>query len=231
MEKHKDQLIFDPTGTLVAKEQLMRTPEINGKYGVWLQAEYENGHIYTKEGTPVDALRVVKNSVQLHVIELDPEYIIPAPNRRGPLATRYGISSYSTDNHVVTTTIAEPIEKIIVPDMAPLLKNVTIEPAYNAFGYCFAGSQFWLPDPSIVIKEEFERTDNVTEADKIVLMAYDWVDDFGNDAYYPVHAVNRNQDGTISFKPEFKPLVQNAPMSQLRYRHNGNHEVFLRAAK
>ena len=102
--------------------------------------------------------------------------------------------------------------------------------SYNCFGYCFADSMVFLPDPTKFLEEEYEEVDR-DNAELILYKQYMGLGDDGKEMYIFYHAVKLLPNGNVSFKPGINELVEDVDSKQAILTYNFNHAVYYRKKK
>lgn len=99
--------------------------------------------------------------------------------------------------------------------------------SYNCFGYCFAESKVFLPDPTSFIIDDYEVT-NSEDAEIILFKKFDGFNDKGGELYSNSHAVKVLENGNVSFKPGINELIENVAREKAIHTYNYNHEVYIK---
>lgn len=117
------------------------------------------------------------------------------------------------------------------PNDMPDNKKYKIDVSYNCYGYCFADGKFFIEDPTQILKDEYEYTEKLDKADKIMLVSVGAIDNAGNENRAWVHGVNVNKDKTISYKPGINALITNVGVGQMNGSYNFNVPLYYKAKK
>lgn len=159
MQYKDSKLEFTPSSTV---NQLVEPCHFNKKLPDNQQivhiSHYRIGKLYTDKGNPVRTMSIIKDAFDLD--------LTPIQGEPKSLFGQY------------------PFTKLL--DHLNLRHDEFI-PHYNCFGFCFAESQFRIPDPTQILKDEYlECEENESE---IVVSFYDNT---------PVHAALRKENKYIA---------------------------------
>ena len=99
--------------------------------------------------------------------------------------------------------------------------------SYNCFGYCFAESKVFLPDPTKFLEEEYEEVER-ENAELILFKQFKGYGDNGEEIRIFFHAAKVLPNGNVSFKPGINALVEDVGIKETIYVYNLNHEAYYR---
>lgn len=99
--------------------------------------------------------------------------------------------------------------------------------SFNCFGYCFADSKVFLPNPTAFILDDYEEV-KFEDAELIIFKEYQGFNDLGEEIFNYSHAVKKLPSGNVSFKPGINPLVENISRDKAIHTYNFNHEIYLK---
>jgi len=99
--------------------------------------------------------------------------------------------------------------------------------SYNCFGYCFAESKVFLPDPTKFLEEEYEQVDS-EEAELILFKQFMGFGDHGEEIFVFSHGAKVLPNGNVSFKPGINALIEDVDRRYAIFTYNLNHEVCYR---
>jgi len=115
----------------------------------------------------------------------------------------------------------------LIPQPASFYDQFKFDISFNCFGYCFADSKVFLPNPTKFIIDDYEEV-NSENAEIIIFKEYGGFNDNGEEVYSFSHAVKVLPNGNVSFKPGINLLVENVPRSKAIHTYNFNYEIYLR---
>jgi len=99
--------------------------------------------------------------------------------------------------------------------------------SFNCFGYCFADSKVFIPNPTAFILDDYEEVP-FEEAELILFKEYQGYNDNGEEMFIYSHAVKILLNGNVSFKPGINPLIENIEREKAIHTYNFNHEIYLK---
>jgi hypothetical protein len=114
-----------------------------------------------------------------------------------------------------------------IPKLSSFLKQFNFDLSYNCFGYCFADSKVFLPDPTSFLKEEYEEV-AYEKAELILFKVHEGFGDNGEEVINYFHVVKVLANGKVSFKPGINKIVQNVDEELAIHNYNFNHEVYFK---
>ena len=116
-------------------------------------------------------------------------------------------------------------EKIDKP--ASYFDQFNFDLSYNCFGYCFAESKVFLPDPTKILEEEYEQVGQ-ENAELILFKQFKGFGDNGDEIHIFLHAAKILPNGNVSFKPGINGLIEDVDMKYAIFTYNFNHAVYYR---
>jgi len=117
--------------------------------------------------------------------------------------------------------------KATIHKPASYFKQFEFDLSYNCFGYCFAESSVFVPNPTSFLDEEYEQVE-FKDAELIQFKNHNGFGDNGEELIGYFHVVKILPNGNVSFKPGINKLVENVSREKAIYNYNFNHEVYFR---
>jgi len=181
---------FISSGSAIITSQNVRPKPMKwGRTAIRLTHTHNKGVLRTSKGREVEAFKLVENSVETVLFDIDTGLEIPKPG------------SY--------------------------FSQFQFDPSYNCFGYCFAGGNVWITDPSQIIQDDFVEVD-LSEAEIILFKEFQQFGDNGETNFINSHAAMLLPNGNVSFKPGVNRLIENVSIDLAIHDYNFNHRVYLR---
>ena len=110
---------------------------------------------------------------------------------------------------------------------APYYEQFHFDLSYNCFGYCFADSLVFLPNPDLLIEDDYDKT-TYENAELILFLEHKGFGNNGEEIFLYSHAVKKLPNGNVSFKPGINKLVENVNEEQAIHVYNFNHKIYLK---
>ena len=117
--------------------------------------------------------------------------------------------------------------KMKIEKPASYFEQFKFDLSYNCFGYCFANSSVFLPDPTIFLEEEYEEVDR-HDAEYILFKQFKEFSDQGGEVHIFSHAAKVLPNGNVSFKPGINALVENVDIRDAIFTYNLNHATYFK---
>ncbi len=137
------------------------------------------------------------------------------------------VTAFQLEQDTLSMTLYNIDTKTAVQKSPDFFEQFSFEIEYNCFGYCFANSQVFIPDPSQIIIDDYEKV-NEEEAEIILFIEHAGVNDRGKDNFIYSHAVKILENGNVSFKPGLNPLIEDIAKKKAIHNYNFNHALFIR---
>ncbi|MBX7109623.1 MAG: hypothetical protein K1X61_13305 [Chitinophagales bacterium] len=144
---------------------------------------------------------------------------------------RNRVDAFKIKPETIKRTVVEFRLGKYAPISSPTEKTINqfpLEPMYNCFGYCFGDSEYFIPNPTPIIQDEYEIVPEIEKAEMIMHVNHNGFNDQGDDIWQYTHGMILNLNGTVSFKPGFCKLESEIAFTQRNTIYNFNHEEYLR---
>ena len=114
-----------------------------------------------------------------------------------------------------------------LPKHPSFFKQFRLDLTYNCFGYCFAESKVFLPNPTQFLIEEYEEV-GLEEAELILFKDHNGFGDNGDELINYSHSAKILSNGNVSFKPGINELIEDVNIGLAIHTYNFNHELYYR---